>query len=306
MVATIGPASFNYDETMTTLRYASRAKRIKNKPKVNEDPKDAMLREYQNEIAKLKAQLALRRDRLANSFSLDSSRPTTAASSTSSKKRRPGTSSSSSKLNKSANSIDDSQLLAPAGPPETNNISNELEVLLAAYGIQPQGLEPKQIVKLLEERRIELLRNNEMVKEEKDRLLQQLDKAKTKIQYSDTECTKLMEKIQWFESKVLNGGKDLLDYTNEQQKLLQMKQKELQEQNEKHEEIKKKIEEHDLSTTEINELLAKMEQDIENKELKTAKLCNKIERIREAGIKTQESQGEKRVEMEKCQMELQK
>jgi kinesin family protein 3/17 len=47
MVATIGPASFNYDETMVTLRYASRAKKIKNKPKVNEDPKDAMLKMYQ-------------------------------------------------------------------------------------------------------------------------------------------------------------------------------------------------------------------------------------------------------------------
>merc|ERR1712226_684378 len=53
-----GPASYNYDETLTTLRYANRAKDIKNKPRVNEDPKDAMLREFQEEIARLKAQLA--------------------------------------------------------------------------------------------------------------------------------------------------------------------------------------------------------------------------------------------------------
>ena len=57
MVANIGPADYNYDETMSTLRYANRAKNIKNKPRINEDPKDAMLREFQNEIAKLKAQL---------------------------------------------------------------------------------------------------------------------------------------------------------------------------------------------------------------------------------------------------------
>ncbi|CAL4066614.1 unnamed protein product, partial [Meganyctiphanes norvegica] len=57
MVANIGPASYNYDETITTLRYANRAKNIKNKPKVNEDPKDAILREYQHEIARLKGQL---------------------------------------------------------------------------------------------------------------------------------------------------------------------------------------------------------------------------------------------------------
>ena len=57
MIANLGPADYNFDETMSTLRYANRAKNIKNKPKINEDPKDAMLREFQEEIARLKAQL---------------------------------------------------------------------------------------------------------------------------------------------------------------------------------------------------------------------------------------------------------
>ena len=54
MVANMGPAAYNYDESVTTLRYANRAKNIKNKPKINEDPKDALLREFQEEIGKLK------------------------------------------------------------------------------------------------------------------------------------------------------------------------------------------------------------------------------------------------------------
>ena len=57
MVATIGPASYNYEESLTTLRYANRAKNIKNKPKINEDPKDALLREFQEEINRLKAMM---------------------------------------------------------------------------------------------------------------------------------------------------------------------------------------------------------------------------------------------------------
>lgn len=57
MVANIGPASYNVEETLTTLRYANRAKNIKNKPRINEDPKDATLRKYQEEIAGLKALL---------------------------------------------------------------------------------------------------------------------------------------------------------------------------------------------------------------------------------------------------------
>ncbi|OUM58461.1 hypothetical protein PIROE2DRAFT_66605 [Piromyces sp. E2] len=39
MIATLSPASYNYDESLSTLRYANRTKNIKNKPKVNEDPK---------------------------------------------------------------------------------------------------------------------------------------------------------------------------------------------------------------------------------------------------------------------------
>jgi hypothetical protein len=39
MCANCGPADYNYDETISTLRYADRAKNIKNKPKINEDPK---------------------------------------------------------------------------------------------------------------------------------------------------------------------------------------------------------------------------------------------------------------------------
>ena len=58
MFANISPASYNYDETLGTLRYASRAKLIKNAPKVNEDPKDALLRQYEEEIKALKEKLS--------------------------------------------------------------------------------------------------------------------------------------------------------------------------------------------------------------------------------------------------------
>ena len=57
MIAAIGPADYNLEETLSTLRYASRAKSIQNKPKINEDPKDTMIREFQDEISRLKAEL---------------------------------------------------------------------------------------------------------------------------------------------------------------------------------------------------------------------------------------------------------
>lgn len=55
--ANIGPADYNYDETISTLRYANRAKNIKNRARVNEDPKDALLRQFQLEIEELRKQL---------------------------------------------------------------------------------------------------------------------------------------------------------------------------------------------------------------------------------------------------------
>jgi len=54
MVACISPSDNNYDETLSTLRYANRAKNIKNKPIINQDPKDALLLEYQAEIQQLR------------------------------------------------------------------------------------------------------------------------------------------------------------------------------------------------------------------------------------------------------------
>jgi len=57
MIACLSPADNNYDETLSTLRYANRAKNIQNKPRINEDPKDTMLREYQDEIKKLRQML---------------------------------------------------------------------------------------------------------------------------------------------------------------------------------------------------------------------------------------------------------
>ncbi|OWZ18615.1 Kinesin [Phytophthora megakarya] len=71
MIANCGPADYNYEETLTTLRYASRAKNIKNKPKINEDPKDAMIREFQEEIEALKAKLIAIEKQASEGISVD-------------------------------------------------------------------------------------------------------------------------------------------------------------------------------------------------------------------------------------------
>ncbi|XP_078585443.1 kinesin-like protein KIF13A isoform X7 [Branchiostoma floridae x Branchiostoma japonicum] len=57
MIATISPALDNYEETLSTLRYADRAKRIVNHAVINEDPNARIIRELREEVDKLKVQL---------------------------------------------------------------------------------------------------------------------------------------------------------------------------------------------------------------------------------------------------------
>uniref|UniRef100_A0A671LF39 Kinesin-like protein KIF13B n=1 Tax=Sinocyclocheilus anshuiensis TaxID=1608454 RepID=A0A671LF39_9TELE len=57
MVATVSPAADNYDETLSTLRYADRAKSIVNHAVINEDPNARIIRELREEVEKLRSQL---------------------------------------------------------------------------------------------------------------------------------------------------------------------------------------------------------------------------------------------------------
>eukprot|EP00164_Ancoracysta_twista_P001120 GFYU01001468.1.p1 GENE.GFYU01001468.1~~GFYU01001468.1.p1 ORF type:complete len:1151 (+),score=495.77 GFYU01001468.1:265-3717(+) len=58
MIAALSPADINFDETLSTLRYADRAKQIKNNAIVNEDPNEKLVRDLRNEIEDLKKMLA--------------------------------------------------------------------------------------------------------------------------------------------------------------------------------------------------------------------------------------------------------
>ena len=57
MVATLSPAADNYEETLSTLRYADRAKRIVNHAVVNEDPNARIIRELREEVEMLRVML---------------------------------------------------------------------------------------------------------------------------------------------------------------------------------------------------------------------------------------------------------
>ncbi len=55
MVAALSPASINFDETLSTLRYAWQVKAIKNNATINESASDKLIRELREEIERLRA-----------------------------------------------------------------------------------------------------------------------------------------------------------------------------------------------------------------------------------------------------------
>jgi len=57
MICAIRPGHLYYEETLNTLRYADRAKKIKNKPVINESPQDKIIRELQEENKRLKEEM---------------------------------------------------------------------------------------------------------------------------------------------------------------------------------------------------------------------------------------------------------
>ena len=59
MIACLSPSDTNFEETLSTLKYAHTTKSVNNKPVMNveQDPKDHMIRELQNEIRNLRNRL---------------------------------------------------------------------------------------------------------------------------------------------------------------------------------------------------------------------------------------------------------
>ena len=81
MIAAISPADINYDETLSTLRYADRAKAIVCKAVINEDANARLIRDLKEEIMKL-------RELLKNEAGMNSSTDGTSSSIVSSKHQR--------------------------------------------------------------------------------------------------------------------------------------------------------------------------------------------------------------------------
>ncbi|XP_078397599.1 kinesin-like protein KIF3B isoform X2 [Cetorhinus maximus] len=262
MVATIGPASCNYEESLITLRYANRTKNIKNKPRINEDPKDALLREFQEEIARLKAQLE-RRGML-------------------SKKRRK----SQRKI------ILEGEDIAEEGEEMEDNIEKDMENYL------------KEQKETLEKEKVAIQDDHNLVAEEKQKLLEEKEKMMEDLRKEQEATEQLAAKFKAMESKLLIGGKNIMDHTNEQQKMLEQKRQEIAEQKRREREMQQQMLLQDEETMELRDTYTSLQQEVEIKTKKLKKLFAKLQAVKTEIQDLQDEHVRERQDLEHTQNEL--
>lgn len=262
MVANIGPASYNFEETITTLRYANRAKNIKNKPKINEDPKDALLREFQEEIVRLKREL----------------------------EKRGGGGAGSKKVKRRRQKENG----------ETEEIEEEGEEGSEQSAEDKIKLEQAR----LEEDKKALQENHSMMAEEKEKLMGEIQKKAQQLKKQQEAQAGLKSKIKMMESKLLVGGKSIVDKTTEQERALEEQRIQIAEQQRREREIQQKLDEKEEGAVEIKGNYTSLQQEVDSKTKKLKKLFGKLQTIRSEIADQQEAHIRERQELEQAQEDL--
>ncbi|VDP74813.1 unnamed protein product [Echinostoma caproni] len=285
MVANIGPASYNYDETLNTLRYANRAKNIKNKPKINEDPKDALLREYQSEIERLKSLLK------AKSAGIP---------------RGPGKSGRRKKTRAGGGEAGEDMSAEEAGT------EDDLEGIEAYMQAQMEKLSTEKAA---------ILDDQSLVAEEKSRLLDELKVSKVfvfyvfghvpfttlkenRLQEEQAQTQQLESKLRAMESKLLRGDQSIVEHTRMQEATLAQQRSQMAEQRKREREIVARMREEEGSVANLQEGFTSLKQEVEVNTRRLRKLFEKLQEAKQEVNEAQEDGIRERQEHERVQEEL--
>uniref|UniRef100_A0A8C5AUB3 Kinesin-like protein n=1 Tax=Gadus morhua TaxID=8049 RepID=A0A8C5AUB3_GADMO len=255
MCANIGPADYNYDETISTLRYANRAKNIKNKARINEDPKDALLRQFQKEIEDLKKKLEegeeISGSEASGSEELDDG-DEEGGEAGEGRRRRRGREESSHSL---------------TSPSHTCGLGLKLK---GKKKVSPDKMLEMQ-AKIGEERKA-LEAKLDMEEEERNKARAELEKREKDLLKAQQEHQLLLEKLSALEKKVIVGGVDLLAKAEEQEKLLQESNNELEERRRRAEQLRRELEEKEQERLDIEEKYTSLQEEAQGKTKKLKKV----------------------------------
>ncbi|CAD8104180.1 unnamed protein product [Paramecium sonneborni] len=230
MITALSPADYNYDETLSSLRYASRAKMIKNQPKINEDPKDALLKQQADEIQKLKEQLS-------------KLHKTGEGTGTGSEKNIQNNSSQ-----KFYGNLNKQQEISEIEKLKSDEIQKELEKLKQDNEklIKDKREKEEQMSRQKSRELEQLIKDNEILQKEKEKVLLQIAEKEQKAKEEQILRQQLEELMAAKEKMVVTGGKA----SEEEKKKYRLQQKKLKQQSQEHEKL---LEEREKQKDELYE-----------------------------------------------------
>nr|CAD7443424.1 unnamed protein product [Timema bartmani] len=255
MCANIGPADYNYDETISTLRYANRAKNIKNRARVNEDPKDALLRQFQSEIQELRKQLD------------DAGLPPHPAP----RVTQPGNNSSTlfaifpgdaaereSESSDDESSDSETQKGKKKKPLSINNHLMTMDQLDDGEDTVDEYKENKEAEEVDEEKELKEMEDKE--------------KHEVELKKTQTEHEELREKLSNLEKKILVGGENLLEKAQLQEQLLEASARELEQRKKREEQLRQELQEKEAELIDIEERYSSLQEEAIGKTKKLKKV----------------------------------
>jgi kinesin family member 3B len=253
MIANCGPADYNYNETLSTLRYANRAKNIKNKPKINEDPKDAKIREYQEKIKELREALAAQEKQGGGG----------------------GGFTAEGKEGKSSGPV------VPLAP-------QIVERIVEKTVVKREGVSEDVLKKLEEDAKREklelkqraqaemkaILADQSRTEEERQQLEKELhSKAEEKLRM-EKEKKEMMDQLQKLEKKVISGGK-VMDKAAKQERELREAQLKIEEQKRQEMLLARELADKEDSNMLLEEQFSTLQEEVDDKTRKLKKLWAK-------------------------------
>ena len=257
MFANVGPADYNYDESISTLRYASRAKSIKNKAKINEDPKDALMKQYQKEIEDLRKLLEDDINGDATEEDLDS---------------------------------DDENLnyVVINGMKEKdqqkNSDNHKQSPLKRAKNVKEKKKKPtKSSAEMLEmktkieEDKKRLEEEKDMAEEERKKLAENLREHEKSLASAQAEQDAIKQKLVALEKKIIVGGENLLEKAEEQEKLLEESATELEETIETEQKLREKLQAKEAERLDIEEKYSSLQEEAAGKTRKLKKVWSMLQ-----------------------------
>ncbi|CAF3201396.1 unnamed protein product [Rotaria socialis] len=218
MIANIGPADYNYDETLSTLRYANRAKNIKNHARVNEDPKDAMIRNLENEIQLLRKQ-----------------------------------------VEEGGGGVDDEE----GSGSDVSDVDENGQRVVRKRPLRVRLERKEEIEREIEIERRKLQDDTEKSQKERDKIARALLEKQEELQ-AMKEQDDLQQKLRQLERKLIVGGENLLDKAQNQAKLLEESEQELQTRVQNEEQLRQQLLQKEAETLDVRGKYATLKEEAED------------------------------------------